>query len=716
MRLTTDKLVEATAKVMIAELRIAEGGRTPQLLEELEVAQGAVDTIRELLVAIGEEIPDKKRLDELAVRLAVVKTGMTPYEIASIVEQEKEPEPIQRIKDNIIARKSPQRLAPTASAWDKARAEFDFFCRDALEIVYRPGLNEDYPLGGYGAFKVNEHQLKFIAVLIDMWLSGVPVRIILLKARQLGMTTILLAFWAWLMIQTEDFTVFFMIDKDPHMYEKRDMMLRWFANIEEKYPEAPKVERQGGKRIVLSNRAKILFESAYSPNPGTSEMVHAIHLSEKPKWPKGRAKLVDKSLLPGMPTAPGTFIVDESTAQGTGEFYKKWTRVMRGDESGDTKTTPIFLQWFLSPEYTSAPSPSDYDVNGKFIFLNNDREVCETDEYGNIELTEEAYARKYALSDAQILWRRNRIKNEYKGSRLDFDQEYPTTPDHAWAAFGRLFFGSKCVLDIQEYLQEPIVIGNVVDSNGNNDTTRLFSWTKYVPAVQPDRTGNFKIYERPIVGERYYVPGDAAEGKEVEKDGKQEPDFSVLPVLRSDGKLVALLRGRIKPEDLAWHAVLIAVLYNNATVNIERNAVGEAVWVMFKQTGYNRIFIRDGHGSYEDRAWNKVTAANRKSMLIEMRQHLRMHPDHVVDEDFAHEIATFVTNSEGKPEAMSGEHDDIVMAYMHGWHMIYDITGVRIIIKEPAEPEPDEHEFYNVLKFNGIDLSYVEPEIYDQWD
>lgn len=702
MRLSDESLVKATAKKMIAELRIREGGPTPALLEELEVAQGAVDTISELMEATGNRTLRDDQIQQKAVDLVLIKTGRTPFEIASILESPAENK-IDFAEDKLIARKAPTFDAPKGSPWEKAKSDFIYFCRDALEIVYRPGLNEDYPNGGYGVFRVNEHQIRFVAVMIDMWLKGVPVRLILLKARQLGMTTAILAFWAWLMVQTEDFTVFFMIDKDPHMYEKRDMILRWFGKIADRYPEAPTVVAKGGKRIVLSNRAKILFESAYSPNPGTSEMVHAIHLSEKPKWPKGRAKLVDKSLLPGMPTASGTFIVDESTAQGTGEFYKKWQRVMQGKESGDTKTLPIFLPWYLSPEYNTDPPPDLFDGQD-FTYLNEDPEVCETDEFGNIELTEEEYAKKYGLTARQVYWRRNRIKNEYKGVRLDFDQEYPTTPEHAWAAFGRLFFGSRCALEAEQHCQDPIFVGNLVDENGNNDTTRLYSWTKYQPAIEPDRTGWLKIYERPLKGEKYFLPGDAAEGRIIEREGKGDPDYSVLPVLAMDGRLVAILRARIKPEDLAWHAVLLAMMYNNATVNIERNSVGEAVWVMFKQTGYNHVYVRDGNGPYEDRAWNKTTKSNRKSMLIEMRHHLRKFPEHVVDRDFAHEIASFVTNADGKPEAMAGEHDDIVMAYMHGWHMIYDITGVRIIVKEPKPPPRHELEFTNVLEWNGVNL------------
>lgn len=709
MKINDDSLIRAYAKKMVTELRIAEGGETITLLEELEESQGAIDTIREFLDASGDKMLRNDQIQQRAIDLLVATTGRTPYEIASIIEGDSKASKIQKIEtksgiQKITARKPRSFGAPEGDAWTKCKEDFVYFCQHALEITYRAGLNPDFPLGGYGAFSPNEHQVRIIAVLIDDWLNGKPVRDIILKARQLGITTILLAFWYWLICQTDDFVLMFIIDKDPHMYEKRDMLKRWAEKVTERFPEAPVLVAHGGKRLVWSNRSKVLFESAQSPNPGTSEHIRAIHLSEMPKWPKGKAQKVMKSLVPGIPDSGGTFIVNESTAEGMGYFYRQWNRIMNNQEIGRTKTRPLFLPWHLSPEYSEHPTDDCYDGE-QFIFMNDDIEVCETDDYGDIVLTEEEYMEKFNLKIDQIYWRRLQIKNKFGGVITDFDQEYPTTPEHAWAAFGSLFFGTHCSIETDKLSKEPIVIGRVVDEKGNNDPLRIYPWNTYIPIIVADRTGPLRIYTRPLKGETYYIGGDLAEGKQVESSsGKADTDFSVLTVLDKYGELVAIYRARTKPEEMALIAIMLAKLYNVAAVNIERNSVGEACWVMFKQSGYNKIYLRQGNGPYEDRGWNKTMPSNRKSMLIEMRHHIRRFPEHVVDKAFAQEIGVFVTNKDGKPEAMSGEHDDIIMAYCHGWHMIYDIVGVRIRIKEEEPEPPAELEFYNVLEHNGIDL------------
>lgn len=720
MKLDDTLLVRAYSKRMLVELTIKEGGNTVALQQQLEETQGAIDTIKEIMTAGGQRVLREDQIRSKALDMLIAKTGRTPREIMEILSGERGAQTIKKEADkvSVVVPASHADRPSGKTRWEIIMSDFSEFCKE-LEIIYRPGLNENAPDGGFGPLQASDHQLRVAAVLIDDWLAGKPVRAILLKARQLGMTTILLAFWLWLQLQIPHLVVFFMIDKDSHMYEKRDLIIRWIEKLSEKFPDAPGIRSRGGKRIVLTNESKWLFESAHSPNPGTSEMCHVIHLSEKPKWPKGKSLLVDKSLLPGQPASKGTFLVDESTAQGLEDFKKKWDRVMKGQEVGDTKTRPIFLPWFLSPEYSKRPPNDAFDADGNFIFLNDDKEVCETDEFGEISLTEEQYARKYRLNVEQVYWRRVTIKNDYKGVRVDFDQEYPTTPEHAWVAFGSLFFGSACAIEAERMQQDPIVTGYLADKNGNNDAIRMLPWTEYSPTLIADRTGSLRVYEMPRKSKDpenqpvYYIGGDLAEGKQVEKQGGTDPDSSALVVKDAFGVTVATYHARTKPEEMALPAILLGIMYNNAWINIERNSVGEACWAIFKQSGYNRVYVQPGNRPYEDRAWNKTGPANRKTMLLELRNHYRRNPQAIRCKRLVHEVASFITNKDGKPEAMSGEHDDIVLAAMHAWHMILDVTGSRIEVVEKEPESAHELEFVNVLEQNGIHLDFEEVD--EQW-
>ena len=594
--------------------------------------------------------------------------------------------------------------------------DFVAFCRLALEITYRPGVSLHAPDGGYGPFILTEEwQIPLAAILIDQWIKGLPVRIMVLKARQLGITTVLLSFWFWIIIQTNNFVVLFIIDKDAHMREKRDLVIKWAESLSEKYPQLPKLTSRDGKALRWSNGAKMLFESAMSPNPGTSEHISGLHTSEKTKYPRGRDGQIDTSVLPGIPDKKNTFVVDESTAEGLGSFFKKWKRIKKGDEVGITKTIPIFFPWYISNEYRSDPPQECYNGDGNFIYLNQDPAVCEYHETGELKFTEEQYAIFYKLKDDQVYWRRLKIKNSFNNDIKKFDQEYPTTDDHAFAAAGGNFFGAglnKLIFDRCE--NNPIFRGNIVCSNGNTDNTQMRSWTKYSPSLKNDSGGALYIYEFPNTTknndnkyiEKYFVGGDIAEGIEkVDEDGSSEPDSTAFSIKNSQGRTVAIYHIREKPEESVIPLLLICLLYNRAKCAIERNSVGNVVWSYFSQAGYNEVFQRDDGGrSLDDRAWPKTNVSTRKELLINYRASLIKDPSRVVHKGTALECEDFVMK-DGRPEARSGAHDDLIIAEAYSWMLVLHFNGVRFKeIVKPSKPEklPDTVEY--LLEYNNVNI------------
>src|SRR6185312_17250646 len=61
------------------------------------------------------------------------------------------------------------------------------------------------------------------------------------------------------------------------------------------------------------------------------------------------AKTTMLGLLQSVPDQPNTMVVLESTANGVGDwFHDMWVKA----ERGENEFTPIFLPWFIQPEYT----------------------------------------------------------------------------------------------------------------------------------------------------------------------------------------------------------------------------------------------------------------------------------------------------------------------------------------------------------------------------
>lgn len=687
LNITTDLLARETARMLFYE---QEAKTSPSALPELEDIKGRVETIKELLVASGEDF-DEEEVRQRALVIFLAKTGLSPIEVARLDEKPAE--------DNVVHH-APASVEVSGDPVARLMEDFPYFCKMCLEIAYRPGLNPDQPEGGYGPLVINAGQRKVAAVMLDQWLDDKPVRIIILKSRQLGITTLLMAFWLWLAIQKPGITIMIIIDKGDHLNEKRQTYIRWLDRISELFPDLPGIERRQGKAIELQNMSRFLFESAESPNPGTSEHITILHTSEKPKWPRGRDRQIDASVVPGIPEKGGTIYVDESTAEGVNGFYYRWHRVVEGKADG----TPIFLPWYISSEYQTDPPESCYDSAGNFIYLNDDVEVCETDESGKIRLTEEGFCKSFNITIPQLYWRRQKIKNAFNGDRGIFDQEYPTSPRHAWQTVGGKFFTFDEVERCEKAIKTPIMVGNIIDSCGNNDPLKLTTYGDYKPSIVPVPYGSLKINEMPIDGEQYFIGGDVAEGRQtVNEAGATDYDYTVFVVKNSSGVTVALFRDRIKPEEAALPLILLGIMYNVALINCERNGPGQVVWSMFRQSGYYNIYYRPGKGNILDRAWAITTASNRAPMLYALRASYREEPTRPGFAESVAEMNEVIIDNKGKIQARKGAHDDIFMAEAHCWSMIYKAKGVLIQSPDAPVKEKVENSFSDLMDFNGIE-------------
>lgn len=586
--------------------------------------------------------------------------------------------------------------------------DFIYFAKNILTITYRPGLNADKPMGGFGPFILTEMQIKLVAMLIDLlFVKCVPARLVILKARQLGCTTVLLAFWTWLVLTREHFHVMFLIDKDQHGATKREEVVRWMLLASKRHDFFPSIQKRDGKFISLTNGSKFMFESAESPNPGTSEMIHVLHESEKPKWPRGRAQQVEESITPGLPSAPMTVHVDESTAQGMDDFFLKWDRAKRqlGSEGG-IKTIPIFFPWHISSECAIRPP-------GLFRYHDSDPELCDeilSDDGEEIILKESEYAQLYGLTEAQIFWRRTKIKDAFKGNRVSFDQEYPTTDAHAWRSTQQGYFPRKLLEQADRAVKQPLAIGRLVDDGGYLDFNTPVLHTLLNPKWVSNTDGEVKVWSFPIYGSEYFLGVDVAEGKaSVGLSGETEQDYSVMSVKDQGGYTVAQFRARVRPEQLWLDLILIAKFYNEAWVNGERNGPGNTLLSYFFRTGYPFMLVNPTPVSRAiiDRTWTTVGPHNRDSILARYRASLVTDPERVVSADLLSELKTFVRRNSGgrvKAEAGAGAHDDIVMAEAHTesarfWRLGFDSKDRAVELPPMPSPVVDETPCYLINTF-----------------
>lgn len=136
--------------------------------------------------------------------------------------------------------------------------------------------------------------------------------------------------------------------------------------------------------------------TAGNKGAGRSLTAHKLHSSEVAYWPNPEEHLT--GIMQTIPSAHGTEIIFESTANGIGNiFHTLWNQGIKGDGG----LISIFVPWYWQHEYR---------ISG--IELSSDDR-----EYGSL----------FGLDENQMMWRKYKI-NELGGDVRLFMREYPSTP------------------------------------------------------------------------------------------------------------------------------------------------------------------------------------------------------------------------------------------------------------------------------------------------
>ena len=178
---------------------------------------------------------------------------------------------------------------------------------------------------------------------------------------------------------------------------------------------------------------------------------------------------------------------------------------------------------------------------------------------------------------------------------------------------------------------------------------------------------DLRIWIEPEEGHTYAIGGDVAEGL-------AHGDDSVYEVIDVEtGHQVAEMQGKIDPITFGELGYMLGSHYNDALIGIENNKDGGANRVL-QRLGYPNIYLQQNNAG---EPWDKATPklgfnVNLKTRLILIAQARRWMEEGAVyphSTDLLTQFETFVfTNT--KFEAVSGAHDDLVMAWVIAIEMV----------------------------------------------
>lgn len=502
--------------------------------------------------------------------------------------------------------------------------------------------------GGLEVFKLNKAQLYILGVIKLLIAKNKPIRLIILKARQLGCSTLVSAILYAFTSQKPNLNALVIADdKDGSSY-----IFEMAKLFHEKTPShlKPVEKKSNEKKLEFEGlHSQILIDTAENKRAGRMVTTQLVHLSEYAFF--NYPKEVMLGMSQAVPSLPGTMIIKESTANGFNHFHEEWGKAVRKE----TDYIPIFMPWYWDEGYrmsTEGFTIADHTLPSEVI--KDELVLAEQMKNEGVEFIEE-----------RLAWRRWCIKNNCGGSLLDFQQEYPSTPEEAFIASGECAFDKAELVKQLRAAKAPLAIGNIVKVD-----------YKYVFRTAPD--GDFKIWH-PLKRrsmEEYVVSGDACSGSGA--------DYACI-VARSkrSNDIVATYHGKCDSDELAEKAMALGHFLHDAVVAIENDKYGFAANLKLKGN-YGNVFIaetldKETNKPVQRYGWN-TDARTRPAMLGQMKQEIREGAISLMDEELIRECLTFIKNPDTKKEeAQEGCHDDMVIACA--------ISG-QVCQMKPFEPLP----------------------------
>lgn len=498
--------------------------------------------------------------------------------------------------------------------------------------------------------RLNEPQLKYYNVIKKFHKERKPIRIIILKARQMGFSTETEAIIFKNVVTHHNYNAGIVAHKEDSTTNLFNMSKRMLEYLPDSIK--PEQKKSNAKELVFNNSigtgldSRIKCMTAGGQGIGRSDTFNALHLSELAFW-EGDKKTIMTGLLQSVPNTPDSMIIIESTANGYEYFKEMWDKAV----AGENDFYPLFIGWNELKEY-SMP-------------------------YTGFELTQEEkdLQKQYDLTLDQLTWRRWCIKNNCSGDIDQFKQEYPICPEEAFLSTGACYFNKDNIINRIKTVPKPIITGKFTCYY---DGTRIRN-QKFLEQEK----GIIKIYEYPENRVPYVIGGDTA--------GEGSDYFTAHVINNITGKQVATLKQQQNEIEYVKQIYCLGMFYNQALVGLENNFSTYPTQKLM-ELNYPNQYVRKKEDQYNnkyEKSFGFRTTAITRPLILGILQEI-VHDDieAIQDIETLKEMLTFIVNNKGRAEAEEGYHDDLVMALA----ISYYIRNQQRFTKFDREPKYDNLE------------------------
>jgi hypothetical protein len=483
----------------------------------------------------------------------------------------------------------------------------DFF-RDCL---YVPSGEKFGGTEGRTNFELFDYQLDTLATIRDNRY------VIVLKARQLGLTTLMMAYAFWMLLFRPGSNIV-LVSRSQGAANSALEIMDFMYNFLPEWAKnrGPRVESDAATHHSYRfNNGMVSKIASYA----ATKTVAAGQTATLVLWDEAAlAEYQEDAFRTLLPTTDaGGSMVIFSTARGG---YNQFARVYRDAERNESQFVPIFHPWHASR------------------FMNPKAELNEIDNS------------LYELK-----------KRDMSNEPWRFYAEYPSSSEEAFRQSGRARFPN--LPDIEEFSELPykgrITTNEIGRIELRSEPEGPMQWSdsallgtppgcRAVIAVDPSigRGGDYTVITAGWVNHDG-VPVRAAVWRSNEFEAQEIAEQT-------------LMLGRYFADDVGKDALVV----------VERQGgFGETTVHLLRQMGYRNLYIHryTGHRKYkQDTSFGFPMTMTRRPMVIDaLAGWLDFENGKVlegIDKDLRRELGAFVVRSDGKVAADDGQYDDLVMS------------------------------------------------------
>ena len=529
----------------------------------------------------------------------------------------------------------------------RVRHDFEYWAATCVTV-------KDKLTGRDVKFMLNRPQRRVVALFEQQRCEGRPIRIIMLKARQWGGSTLVQMYMAWIQCcRARNWHSLICAHVKDVAATIRGIYTKMLDSYpgefwdEEERPGFTAFERSINTRLIRGRDCRVTVASSERQESVRGADVAMAHLSEVAFWADTPSRTPEgfvRAICAGIARVPESLVVLESTANGVGNyFHSEWLRSKRGESD----KAAVFVPWYEIDIY-SVP----------------------VGDYGSLWMSLDTYERglwERGCTLEQIAWYREK-RREYPTAAL-MAAEFPSDDIEAFANTGHGVFTLDQVERLRASCTPPAAVGRLVTHSVKGPGALE------IDGFCDDPNGRLKVWRfpemSPLCRGRYVAAVDISGRSE----GSDYTVISVLDALGHEGRpaVVAQWRGHGDHDIVAWTAASIAQWYCEALLVIESNSLessctgGEHGLYVLSELNhvYRNLYRRRINDSvaagYETRVGFHTNRATKTMLINHLIAMVRDEAYIERDSDACDELAVYECDPSGRFGARAGYHDDILM-------------------------------------------------------